>query len=198
MITPYIVPPRETRFERPLGPEPLQRVSPVQALHHFFPQASQEWVEDVEIPHQPPDRDARASDIMQGSVITVTLDTSLRKLVQLLTKRRISGVPVVDAEGTPAGVISLTDVAAYVGQSWVKSNPGAAMAWQEALGESLGDTPVSDVMSPFVYYAEEGASLDELAEMMLEHHIHRLVVVRQQQLVGIVSSLDLIRALQAR
>ena len=199
MMTPYILVPRQPNSEKPLGPEPLHRISPIQALQHFFPHASESWeasLDDEQPVYEPAQGSAQARDIMQGGVITVGLDTRLRELVQMLTQRRISGVPVVDAEGAPTGVISLTDVASYVGQNWLKSQSQstAPMVWEDALGDSLGDTQVREVMSPFVYFAEESASLGELAEMMLEHHIHRLLVVRDKEIVGIISSLDLIKA----
>lgn len=200
MLTPYIVPPRQPNVERPLGPLPLNRMSPIQALQHFFPQASEGWVESVEegVPQTSADREraSHACDIMQRGVVTVRVDTTLRELVQMLTKRRISGVPVMDEEGHPTGVISLTDVASFVGQNWLKSRShgNAPLAWEEALMEGLGDALVGEVMSPFVYFAKETATLGDLAEMMLEHHIHRVLVVREEEIVGIVSSLDLIKA----
>lgn len=199
MITPYIVPPRQPEFEHPLGPVALHRISPVQALQNFFPHASQAWMESVEEEVRvavPEDGESRAGDIMQAGVITVSVDTTLRDLVQMLTQKRISGVPVVDSQGNPTGVISLTDVATFVGQNWLKSRtcPQAPMVWEDALGESLGETQVAEVMSPFVYFVEKSASLSELAEIMLGHHIHRVLVLEEKEIVGIVSSLDLIKA----
>jgi CBS domain-containing protein len=199
MFTPYVLTPRQPNPERPLGPQPLHRISPVQAIQNFFPHASDTWVESVsDDTAQAPVSDGltQAASIMQPGVLTVRVDTPLRDLVKILTQRRISGAPVVDLEGKPTGVISLTDIAAYVGQSWLKSNSHSTtpMAWEDALGESLGETLVQEVMSPFVYYAEESTGLLELAEMMMEHHIHRVLIVRETEIVGIVSSLDLIKA----
>ena len=200
-MSPYIVPPRATSSERPLGPQPLHRISPAQALTDFFSPATQNWLETVHEQQQAdqqidPDRPLLARDIMQAGVVTVSLDTRLRELVQLLTKRKISGVPVVDEEGRPAGVVSLTDVAAFVGQSWVRSRaPGTLTGdWEQQLQDGLGDVVVSEIMSPFVYYAEGQTDLLELAHLMLEHHIHRVLIVDEEAIVGIVSSLDVIAA----
>lgn len=200
MMSPYIVPPRATSGERPLGPQPLHRISPAQALHDFFSPATQSWLETVQEqqaePEVDPDRPLQARDIMQPGVVTVGLETQLRELVQLLTKRKISGVPVVDEEGRPAGVVSLTDVASYVGQSWVRSRaPGTlSVDWEQQLQNGLGEVAVSEIMSPFVYYAEGQANLLELSHLMLEHHIHRILIVDGEAIVGIVSSLDIIAA----
>lgn len=171
-----------------MGPIPVHRISPIQALAQFFPQASEGWLESVaqEHPHC-------ARDIMHGGVVTVTLDTTVEELVELLTEKEISGVPVLSPQGQTVGVVSLTDVAAYVGQSWVR-NQGAGPSPEGQVARTL----VSEIMSPFVYFVEENASLEHLAEVMLEHHIHRVLVLQDEQTVGIVSSLDLIRALTRR
>lgn len=49
-------------------------------------------------------------DIMATDVVSVAPDTSVRQLVRLMADEEISGAPVVDAAGTPVGVVSATDV----------------------------------------------------------------------------------------
>jgi CBS domain-containing protein len=52
----------------------------------------------------------KVRDIMKVEVLTVTSDTPVRRLARLLTDEEISGVPVVDSDGRPLGVVSATDV----------------------------------------------------------------------------------------
>ncbi len=49
-------------------------------------------------------------DIMQGQVVSVSLDTTARQLARLLADEEISGVPVLDGNGDLAGVVSQTDL----------------------------------------------------------------------------------------
>jgi CBS domain-containing protein len=49
-------------------------------------------------------------DIMQTDVVTVSTDTTARYLARLLADEEISGVPVIDASGALAGVVSSTDL----------------------------------------------------------------------------------------
>jgi CBS domain-containing protein len=49
-------------------------------------------------------------DIMQTDVVTVSTDTTARRLAKLLADEEISGVPVLDANGVLAGVVSATDL----------------------------------------------------------------------------------------
>ena len=50
-------------------------------------------------------------------------------------------------------------------------------------------------MSSRVVTAGEDESAAELSARMLEHHIHRIIVTRRGQVVGVVSSFDLLRAI---
>lgn len=52
----------------------------------------------------------QARDIMTAPVITVTLNTGIKELAQLLTAKRISGVPVVDDDGLLLGIVTETDL----------------------------------------------------------------------------------------
>ncbi len=132
---------------------------------------------------------SRVADIMTRRIVTIGPEATVRELAQLLFDHGISGVPVVDREGNLLGVASQTDVAAYA----ARALPGGSSSC--LCGAVDLDARVADVMSPYTYFALEETGLNELAEMMLQRHIHRVVVVRDRKLVGIVSSLDLLRAL---
>ena len=55
---------------------------------------------------------------------------------------------------------------------------------------------VEDVMSTELLSINADADLKEAGAKMLEHHVHRILVVEDGKCVGIVSTLDLIRAHQ--
>jgi CBS domain-containing protein len=184
MLSPYLPPPRPHSPGQSLGP---RAITPVQALTQFFPQASQNWVASVREGGVSVG-ERRARDIMHTDLITVRADMPLHEVMQLLSHRRISGAPVVDTEGLPVGVVSLTDVAHYVSQSWI--GPPT-----EENQQRVAETRVIEVMSPFLHFAEEETSLHGLADLMVEHQVHRLLVLREGVVVGLISSLDLIRAL---
>jgi CBS domain-containing protein len=58
------------------------------------------------------------------------------------------------------------------------------------------DLPIGALMSRRVITVTEDASLGELAEMLLFHRIHRVVVVRADRIVGIISVLDILQTLR--
>lgn len=65
----------------------------------------------------------------------------------------------------------------------------------EPAGEAM-DYQVSELMSSNIITAEEGVPIGELADTMLSHKIHRLIVVRHHKAVGVVSVGDILRALR--
>jgi CBS domain-containing protein len=151
-----------------------------------------------------------AKDVMTAELITVAADLTVAEVVELLTENEVSGAPVVDEEGMPIGVISLSDVARRAtGRGPVdldRSRPEFYLrGWEDRyaleevralriVAESLS---VRDVMTETLFTVGEDAPLDEIAGVMLGAHVHRVLVTRDGRLAGIVSSLDLLGALFA-
>ncbi|MFH1566754.1 MAG: CBS domain-containing protein [Gemmatimonadota bacterium] len=150
-----------------------------------------------------------ARDVMTSPAITARRDLTVRELIQLLRRARITGVPVVDEADRLVGVISLTDLVALCGES--REAVGAAesdfhtspamdsMASIDDLlqpPEEVLDDPIDQIMSTRAITAPEEASLGRLADLMITHTIHRVVVVRAEQVVGVVSVRDILRGLR--
>jgi CBS domain-containing protein len=151
-----------------------------------------------------------AKDVMTAELITVAADLTVAEVVELLTENEVSGAPVVDEEGMPIGVVSLSDVARRAtGRGPVdldRSRPEFYLrGWEDRyaleevralriVAESLS---VRDVMTETLFTVGEDAPLDEIAGVMLGAHVHRVLVTRDGRLAGIVSSLDLLGALFA-
>ena len=127
-----------------------------------------------------------ARELMQVDVISVQDDTALDEVLDLLIQEHISGAPVVDREGLLVGVISQVDV--FFGS---RTRPGLV----RAAGEDRGVTQVRDVMTSPPICANEETPVHDMAEMMCKLHIHRLPVVKGGRLSGMVSSLDICRAM---
>ncbi|MBI5208370.1 MAG: CBS domain-containing protein [Elusimicrobia bacterium] len=142
-----------------------------------------------------------AKDIMRRRVITAGPTMTLSELARLFIDRRISGVPVV-SQGRLLGVVSQTDLVRQERErSGVSEIPGYYREGDEALTvpgyhvEEPAMTRVEDIMTPIVIAVEEKASIEDAAKLMLSKHIHRILVTRAGKLRGIISSLDLLRAM---
>lgn len=149
-------------------------------------------------------RPITAADLMNPEVLTVPDDMTVRELARFLIDNDITGAPVEDDAGRLVGVVSVFDIARLVGEDGddfeleepeeAASGNGATDA--EGLGGELDgeddDLLVEDIMTPAVWSVPEEATVPEVAALMLKEHLHRLVVVREDEPVGIISTSDLL------
>lgn len=143
-----------------------------------------------------------AKEMMQKNVISVNPDMTLRELAKVLIDRGISGAPVVDESGRLLGVVSQTDLVRRDREAAPMTDvPGFYRDEGKSAyagGYQIEDpdfTRVRDIMTPAVISATEEASVRQVGSMMLRQHIHRVIITRGGKLCGIVTSMDILRAL---
>ena len=146
----------------------------------------------------------RAMDVMTTNVITVEPDTSVQELATLLSDRGISGVPVLDRDNRLVGVVSEGDLLhrAETGTErrtqrrrsrWLDnfaSDQEAARDYVKAHGRTVREIMTRDVIS-----VTDTTELADIATLLETRRIRRVPVVRDGQLVGIISRANLVRAL---
>jgi CBS domain-containing protein len=148
-------------------------------------------------------RELTAKDIMRKNVLTVDPELTVQEVMQLFLDRHITGAPVVDEEDKLVGVISQTDLLRYQ-RSMAPVAAHTPSYYQESDGEVFvshmrieapASTRVQDLMTPAAFMTEEDTPVGEIARFMLRRHVHRIIVTRKGKLAGIVTSMDLLRAL---
>jgi len=140
-----------------------------------------------------------AADVMRAPIVSVRPDTSVPDAIQLMLANRISGLPVVDADGNLVGMISEGDFLRR-GETgterhrprWIEVLRSGRLA--EEYAHSHGRT-VGEVMTPRVFTVSEDTPLEAVVEVMERRRIKRVPVMRAGRPVGIVSRADLLRAL---
>lgn len=145
-------------------------------------------------------RPITAADLMNPDVLTVPDDMSVRELARFLVDNDITGAPVEDDAGKLIGVVSVFDIARLLGEDEddFELEDGEEVAANGASDdEGLDPTDdddllVEDIMTPAVWSVPEEATVPEVASLMLKEHLHRLVVVREDEPVGIISTSDLL------
>jgi len=137
-------------------------------LKSVNPDALEEWL--VELLKGNQQASVQVSDLMSHPVITVTSDTPMEKVAQVLKEEGCTGVPVVD-QGRLVGVISRRDFRKVKGAQRMKS-------------------PVKAFMSTKNITIGPENSLIEAARLMVKHDIGRLPVIENDQVVGIISRSD--------
>lgn len=146
---------------------------------------------------------------MRREVVTASPAASIGAVARLMLEHGVGSVLIVDPEDPDhvAGIVTKNDLtpalqrvprsspsvhAARVIGRWVQSARDLGRAYHQ-----VRDVPVEEVMSRPVLVVEEGADVWQAAELMLEHDINRLPVVRGGRLVGIVARHDLLHGLVA-
>ncbi len=151
-----------------------------------------------------------AKDIMTAPVLTVKETMSIEEVSDFFVDKMITGAPVVDENDKPIGVVTLTDIARNEPRrehivSDKINNDFIMRDWEgfsneETTGYHLEESDtltVRDIMTPFIYKVEADTPLKQLASIMLSGRIHRLFVTRKEQIIGIVSALDMLKTFMA-
>jgi CBS domain-containing protein len=142
-----------------------------------------------------------ATDLMSASVVMIPEEMSLQGAAHLLAQAHVTGVPVVNHEGRCVGVLSSTDVV-----RWVEKNRGGHHAtadrssfcsvWQIVDPSELPEDAVHNYMTRDPVIVAPTTSIGALARMMIDAHIHRVIVVDHRgRPTGIVSTTDVLAAL---
>ena len=120
----------------------------------------------------------RAADVMVKDVITVNEKTLLKDVTKIFSKKHITGAPVVNEAGELVGVISKTDIlrkTVSIG-AWSPSSAG-------------------QIMTKPVVTVTPDETLQRVCELMLERHIHRVVIAEGKKISGIITTMDILRVI---
>ncbi|QSB15158.1 CBS domain-containing protein [Natronosporangium hydrolyticum] len=136
-------------------------------------------------------------DVMTTGVATVTADTPYREIADTLVARRVSAVPVLDAEGRVVGVVSATDLMYKVEYGGAEEGHHhhllAGPRQRQARTKARGGVARQLMSTPAVTIGA-GASLSVAARLMDTESVKRLPVTDSDgRLVGVVARSDLLR-----
>lgn len=139
-------------------------------------------------------------DLMTTEVVVVHPETPLKEVARLLIEHRISGMPVVDQDGTVLGVVSEADLLAKEAGVHEAPRP-SSLRWllgrdrqQEAQLLRINAVTAGAAMTTPAATIEAGQPLSAAARRMTEDRINRLPVVKDGRLVGIITRADVVRA----
>ena len=151
----------------------------------------------------------KAKDLMQGNVARIDAGTAVDEALSLLEADGISGAPVVDAGGRVVGVFSMTDVARaknseergigsirreyYMPTEGVDEEADEFSYKEDYSPAVLATGTVVEWMSEEVVFVTPDDSMRVVCKRMEEYGIHRVLVLEDDQLRGILSSFDVVR-----
>ena len=139
-----------------------------------------------------------SDDLMSASVVMVPEEMSLQGAAHLLAQAHVTGAPVVNSEGRCVGVLSSTDFVNWVDRH--RDKPVAPQteycaSWQLVDPGELPKDAVHNYMTRDPVTVSQTSSIGELARLMIDNHIHRVIVTEKTgKPIGIVSSTDVLAA----
>lgn len=131
-----------------------------------------------------------ARDVMNTRVTTVAAAASLLDAARMMVNARVGTLPVVDGDGALVGILSEHDLLGHETAEGLMRGAGGSNDADTALSAQ-----VSSAMTRNVVVATEEEALADVAARMVEHRVKHIPVVRGRSVVGVVSRLDLVKAM---
>jgi len=132
----------------------------------------------------------RAKDIMTSPVHVIWRNAPVESAAELMTAKAVTALPVVDAGGLLVGVVSESDLLWHR----VPADPTAHVRRHPDLAPQDRPGMVAEVMSQYPLTTTPDADIAEIADLMLEHDVRSMPVLDGNELVGIISRRDILRA----
>ena len=144
--------------------------------------------------------DAPVINYMTNSVTCLYPNDSVREALELMVEDDHRAFPVVDFHDKCLGIFSATDMLnkEHEEETYYSLYAKFDGNWSHALGQIKDNhlnLKVEDVMTQPVFTISRSASIIKAAQMMDANHVHRLVIVDDKEsVVGIISTMDIVRA----
>ncbi len=127
-------------------------------------------------------------EIMSKNVLTAKTDTPFSEVVNTFTKSNINHLPILNSNGAIRAIISSTDVlkAIHEMDQFAINYNGFSIERRLDVREEM----TSDVIS-----ISADTEIKEIVQLMVENSIHALPVTKDDQIIGIITSNDILKAI---
>jgi predicted transcriptional regulator len=144
-----------------------------------------------------------ARDLMNPDILTVRDDMTVPELAAFLMAHEISGAPVESRTGQLIGVVSVADIARAASENDSRETEEHPFFLRPETGELTREDRelledeerkllVSDIMTPEIHTVTEDAAVSEIATLLVDNDLHRLLVTSAGKPAGILSTSDML------
>lgn len=113
----------------------------------------------------------RVEEVMSSPVVFTQRNVKVSYLKEMFTRKKINAVPVIEDDGTITGIVSSSDLVACHDENLY----------------------VEDIMSQRVHIGVRHNTVKDAARTMVKYGVHHLVVMDDGDVIGMVSSMDVIK-----
>jgi CBS domain-containing protein len=144
----------------------------------------------------------KAHEIMVDKVIAVGETDTVKTVLNAFVKYRISGVPIINSKNEPIGFISDGDIMNYIGYhdpiTFFSDITSFTSTWVETQSledkiKDLNNLNVMKIATKRVIAVQFNEDLDKVAKILGNKKIKKVMVVKDKELVGIISRGDIIQ-----
>ncbi len=150
-----------------------------------------------------------ARDIMNSKILAAREDWTVNQLAEFLIENSISGAPVISADNSLVGVVSLTDIVRFdtlpiKDASYEEPHSYYLHSFEQSYApediseyrvERESNILVEDIMTPMIFHVAEDTPLKDIADTMVRGRIHRVFVTKSDQVTGVISALDMMKVI---
>lgn len=146
-----------------------------------------------------------AKDIMTPNVKSVPQNWTMERFKKFLSDNDIIGSPVANDEGKIVGIATLKDIAEFHFDASSSQYEGEMSEEEQQeirrlrmmIFEGLASMPVEvgDIMTPSLVSVHEDTPIQEIAELMMNEHLHRIFVTNGDEVSGIITTYDLLKVI---
>ena len=128
----------------------------------------------------------RVKNRMTPNPIVATLKTNFNEALRLMKLNNIQHLPVVDAKGKPVGIVTQSDM--------LRTEPSPVTTLNVfEIASYLDNVTMEKIMTSPVLAVDESCSITNAADFMLINKIDSLLVMREENLVGIITIADIFK-----
>jgi len=149
-----------------------------------------------------------AADIMTTELLTAYEGWTIHRLAEFFIKHQISAAPVIASDHELVGVVSVADVFRFNAMNDDAKGHLLRNHYRDSCGTEIPEEDlrswvkdaeknctVHRIMVPEVIAVEKTASLHQVSAVLLENHIHRVFVTEDKKVIGVITSMDVLRTL---
>lgn len=146
-----------------------------------------------------------AGDIMTKQIHTVHQNSEIKALAKIFVERKVNALPVVDDDGLLVGMVTQTDlveqdkplhiptvISLFDWVIYLESPKKFSEAVRKVTARKVGEICTADVVT-----CSPETPVSEVASLMVDNKVHLVPVLKEEQMVGVVARLDVIRSMGA-
>lgn len=150
-----------------------------------------------------------AEDIMSADLLTAYEGWTIHRLAEFFIKHKISAAPVIASDHELVGIVSVSDVFRF--NSMDERDKGHILRnhYRDSCGQDINEEDlrswvkdadknctVHQIMTPEVIAVEKHTTIKEVIAILLDRHIHRVFVTDDKKIIGVITVMDVLGALQ--